>query len=304
MSSRVAIITRTKNRTIFLRRAMESALAQTLENWNMVVVNDGGDKASVDTLAAEFAKRFRGRIQVIHNETSFGMEAASNKGIVGATSEFLVVLDDDDTWEPKFLETAVGFLDDPLGVGCGGVVTGFHKVFERVEDDRIVEEKREDVSQFMQDISLWQMCGRNCFPTNSFLFRRSCYEAVGPYREDLPVLGDWEFNLRFMQRFDIGQVRRPALANFHHRTNVAAPDYDNSFGGAIDRHQIYRVKIRNEYLRRDLESGRVGLGYAMNLAGQLIDIQEEVDDIKELVLPLHSVSSRIEGLKHLFKRKT
>ncbi|MGR9051111.1 MAG: glycosyltransferase family 2 protein [Gammaproteobacteria bacterium] len=99
----VAIITRTKNRNILLRRAIESVLGQHFRNWLMVIVNDGGDAEAVDRLVAEYESQFRGRSKVIHNPNSLGMEAASNVGIKNSDSRYLVIHDDDDSWHPAFL---------------------------------------------------------------------------------------------------------------------------------------------------------------------------------------------------------
>ena len=46
---KIAIITRTKNRPLLLRRAINSVLKQTLKDWIMVIVNDGGSKEEVET---------------------------------------------------------------------------------------------------------------------------------------------------------------------------------------------------------------------------------------------------------------
>ena len=48
---KVAIITRTKNRCLLLRRAIESVLAQSFADWTHVIVNDGGNRYEVDLLA-------------------------------------------------------------------------------------------------------------------------------------------------------------------------------------------------------------------------------------------------------------
>ena len=57
----------------------------------------------------------------------------------------------------------------------------------------------------------------NRFPPIAFLYERAAGEAIGNYRTDLPVLGDWDFNLRFAERFGIGVIPE-ALAYWHHRT--------------------------------------------------------------------------------------
>ena len=79
--AKIAVITRTKNRPMFLARCIRTVLEQTETDWIHVIVNDGGDPGPVDAAAGQYADRYRGRLRVIHNETSAGMEAASNIGI-------------------------------------------------------------------------------------------------------------------------------------------------------------------------------------------------------------------------------
>ena len=95
---------RTKDRALFLSRAVSSVLGQTYSNWTLVVVNDGGDPAAVDAVLAEHAHRLADRVTVVHNPASVGMEAASNIGIRHANTHYLLIHDDDDTLEPEFLE--------------------------------------------------------------------------------------------------------------------------------------------------------------------------------------------------------
>ena len=64
--ARVAVITRCKDRPVFLRRAIGSVLTQTFDDWVHVIVNDGGDPAVVDTLVAFHDDLYDGRVKVVH----------------------------------------------------------------------------------------------------------------------------------------------------------------------------------------------------------------------------------------------
>ncbi|BBK30178.1 glycosyl transferase [Allostella humosa] len=268
----VAVITRTKDRAVLLHRAMESVLSQTEADWIHVVVNDGGEAAPVDRLAAAFADRYAGRLHVIHNPRSLGMEAASNVGLRASDSRYVVIHDDDDSWTPEFLATTTAFLDGAADGSVAGVITHSVRVDERIVGDRVEIDRRQPYNDWVRSITLFRMAGGNMFPPISFLFRRSMLEEVGYYREDLPVLGDWEFNLRFLARRDIGVLALP-LALYHHRPGNTNPAYANSIFGAQDKHALYDALIRNELMRRDLDSGRLGLGTLVNL-GQHLSLLE------------------------------
>ncbi|BBK43974.1 hypothetical protein STVA_39940 [Allostella vacuolata] len=268
----VAVITRTKDRAVLLRRAIESVLSQGVADWVHVIVNDGGDPAPVDALVAGFRDRYAGRLQVIHNPRSLGMEAASNVGLRATDSRYVVIHDDDDSWEPDFLAATVAFLDSQGDGRVAGVITHSVRIDERIAGNQVEIERRQPYNDWVRSITLFRMAGGNMFPPISFLFRRDMLERVGYYREDLPVLGDWEFNLRFLARHDIGVLPRP-LALYHHRPSNTDPAYANSIFGAQDKHALYDALIRNELMRQDLDSGRLGLGTLVNL-GQHLSLLE------------------------------
>mgnify|MGYP001763085457 CR=1 FL=1 len=60
----VAILMRTRDRPVLLARAFASVLSQRCDDWHLFVVNDGGDPAPVDALAARHETGFLGRITV------------------------------------------------------------------------------------------------------------------------------------------------------------------------------------------------------------------------------------------------
>lgn len=255
-SARVAVVTRTKDRPLLLERAMRSLAGQSFDDFHWVVVNDGGASEPVDRIVAR-AATVGLRTTVVHHHVSLGMEAASNAGIAAAESEFVAIHDDDDSWHPEFLAATVAFLAE--GPQWGGVVTATMRIDERLGPHGAREIRRRPFNPGLRSIHLSEVAEENPFPPICFLYRRSAYESIGPYDASLPVLGDWEFNLRFLTRFDIGVVHRP-LANYHWRV-AEKGDYGNSVSGGIDRHVQWDAVVRNRLLRRDLEAGTVGLGH-------------------------------------------
>lgn len=266
---RVSIITRTKNRPVLLRRALASVLDQTLSSWEMLIVNDGGDPEPVNELVAEVAIAAGRRIRVVHHDESRGMEAASNRALEFATGDYIVVHDDDDSWDPTFLETCVAYMD-AADECVGGVVTHSNKLTERLDDDGVVVEKIEPYTAGLTSVTLIAMARSNMFPPIAFLYRRSALDEVGSYRADLPVLGDWEFNLRFLATYEI-DVIPTALANYHIRPATKSGIYSNTIIGGLSLHQKYDTRLRNQLLRDDMKQGRPGLGFLINLGRQLSD---------------------------------
>jgi glycosyltransferase involved in cell wall biosynthesis len=249
----VAVIVRTVDRPLFLRRALLSVGQQTFNDYICVVVCDAGDFAAVSHECRRAAMDPR-RLILIDNRPSRGIEAASNGGIRRVTSEFVTIHDDDDTWEPDFLQRTVCFLRGEDGAHYGGVTTWVNQVSEVSTPVGPVEKIRHpfpavDSVQFME-----LACG-NLFPPIAFLFRREIFDRLSGYDETLPVLGDWDFNLRFLLAADIGVIHE-RLANYHHRDLEPDLAYGNSVIVSQQRHAAYDVIVRNKILRSAIAGGR------------------------------------------------
>ena len=102
---KVSVIVAVYNSERYLRQAIDSIIAQTLKNIEIILVDDGSKDASLDILK-EYEKGDK-RIRVIANiEESDGAAAARNLGIIHASGDYLSILDSDDFFEPDMLEKA------------------------------------------------------------------------------------------------------------------------------------------------------------------------------------------------------
>ncbi len=247
----VSVVTRTNNRPLLLRRAAERVAAQTSPDLEWIVVNDGGEEDLVrDVLQRSPVDRRR--IRLISHTESAGMEAASNAGIAQASGRYLLIHDDDDTLHPDFLARSVAFLERPEGRRYGGVVTGTDYVSEEIRGDRVIEHSRAPYMDWVRNIQLAEMLAQNLFAPIAFLYRRSIYDRIGGYAEDLPVLGDWFFNLEFLLTADIA-VLPERLARYHHRDHGDSSSfglYANSLTGGRSKHLEFASVMRNMFMRK------------------------------------------------------
>ncbi len=262
----VTIVTRTKNRLILLQRCIQSVLNQTYQNWRHVIVNDGGDRIALEMLLSEFKLLYRGRLDVIHHVKSIGMQNASNAAIATSSGEFITIHDDDDWWSPAFLQQCVTFMNEtsPKSV-CKGVVTQTTRVFEEIGPGGEVLELRREAYLPVEHISLFRLASDNLFPPIAFLYRREVHGRIGVFDQRFSVLGDWDFNLRFLQKYEIGVIMK-SLAFYSWRYQGGESAYANTVTGGISEHHVKANEIRNHYLRDDLETGSIGVGYLLNLS--------------------------------------
>lgn len=246
----VGIITRTKDRPLLLARAAESVSSQIYKNYKWIVVNDGGSEEAARSVIEKSCVDPT-RILLVSNKTSQGMERASNIGISHADVDFLIIHDDDDSWEPNFLRRTVEFLSSPEGLRYGGVITQTTYVSEEIDGDEVIIHSRTPYMDWVRSIQIPEMASGNLFPPISFLFRRSEYDRIGGFNERLPVLGDWFFNLEFLLEADIAVMLEP-LANYHHRDRPSSSSaYSNSVIGGRSKHEEFNAVMRNEFMRRN-----------------------------------------------------
>lgn len=262
---KIAVITRTKDRPLFLERAIQSVHGQTFTDFIHVIINDAGDPKAVDDVVERYKDITKGRIKVVHNTVSKGMEAASNKAIKSVDSQYVAIHDDDDTWHAECLEHVVHSLE--ANQESMGVVVRTAKVTEELSADgrSIVKLKDEPWMPDLRVINLYRQCIDNQMTPITFFYKRSVFEEIGYYDESLPVLGDWDFGIRFLQKYEVDFVDPGfALANYHHRKYVAGAVTNNSFGSGTEKHRYYSNRLMNKYLRQELAEGRLGVGYIMS----------------------------------------
>ncbi len=301
MASHVVIVMRTRDRAILLRRALASVAAQTYRDFQLVVVNDGGEPSAVEALLSTFDGI--GEPTVIHNSESVGREQAVNVGVQPSTSPLVAILDDDDTWAPSYLETTCAHLarsDD------GAVAVRTEVVFEEINGDTVRELRRELLSTDIHRVTLLDMLYCNFVPTNSMVVRRELYDSLGGWDGSMPVLADWDFNLKVLTQSSIGFIDGAPLAFWHRRETQTGP-LGNSVHAASDDHLIFTSVVRDGFLKADAERG-AGLGNALVIADAYLRLSRQLDLARQDLINhgagnasvlAQQVDQRLDGLSSL-----
>jgi len=264
----VGIITRTKNRPVLLERSIQSVLSQTHENWIHIIVNDGGDRNSLDVILNKYVCRYLGRLTFIDNNEAIGAVPSLNVGLRACRSDYVVTHDDDDTWEPAFLGRCISALKlrKRLIPTTRGIICHATAIVEKVEGDSVFERYRYSHNGWVRSVTLIGLAAENFIPPISFVYEREVLSEIG-FFNDYKFADDWEFYLRFLSKFDIA-VLPEHLANWHLR-----PDATTAYGNTVDvdrvnEHPAIVAALINDLIRRDLESGKFGLGFLVALANR------------------------------------
>ena len=117
MDPKVSVVIPTYNRAAKVRSAIESVLAQTFSDLEIIVVDDGSSDGTGRMLGETFGDRIR-----YYYQANQGASAARNKGIAEARSGWIAFLDSDDQWEKDKLEWQFKALER-FGSRCGACYT-------------------------------------------------------------------------------------------------------------------------------------------------------------------------------------
>lgn len=298
-SPTVAVLVRTKDRPRFLRRALANIAEQTFTDYTVCVINDGGDESATRAIlqASPLAHLLEGDAPRLMLLTTGGgnMEAASNAGLAATDSEFVAIHDDDDLWAPEFLERTVGALRASEALICST------RVVERYERETPEGEFEVYEERIFHDglpgFGLQFLYRTNRAVPIGILYRRRLHELVGFYDESLPVVGDWEFNLRAAAVTEVLLVDEP-LAYWSLR-----PEADGAEANSVQRqaeHARFDASVRARAIRDDLQSGGRPGPYLYQ-AHLMADLERRVIDGHDLTREsldlLRSLGERLERIE-------
>lgn len=121
---KVTVIIPLYNKEKYVKRAVDSVLAQTFIDFELIIVDDGSTDGSVDVVKGYDDKRIR-----IIQQTNSGPGAARNRGAAEAKGAFLAFLDADDEWLPEYLQTIDNVRKD--NPDCNVIVSNWIADFSR-----------------------------------------------------------------------------------------------------------------------------------------------------------------------------
>lgn len=301
MTSLVSIVIRTKDRPVYLRRALASITAQTYADWEIILVNDGGAPEAVESVVAELDAVTRERVRILTHDTPDGRWQAANAGVRAARGELLVLHDDDDSWAPTFLERATDYLENsPERLG---VVSRIEIVWEERAENTIVELRRE---QFLPDSVaplLMDQQRFNQFVPIAFVYRRRLHDTIGLYDESLPVVGDWVFNTRVLEIGALEYLGATPLAYWHQRPTAEGID-GNSVIAAREEHRRVDALLRDQQFRSFVADQ--GSGGALYFERRLRETEEllksEIATVRQDAL--HPLRALYRRARRKFSRST
>lgn len=215
----VTVAIPTRNRAKWLLQAVESVLAQTYEDFQLLIC----DNASEDETAAVIADVADDRVRYVRSEQNIGMIANCNRAVELATTDLVIVVPDDDLLRANYLAATVPLLERSPTVGV--VHTG-HEIIDSnghelpgagsASNSSPLFERGEDFIRRTMSARWGTICW------TSALFRREAFFDAGGLRADEQPFPDVPLFLRVALKWDVAHVPEPLVAVRAHANSETA----------------------------------------------------------------------------------
>lgn len=201
---KVSVIIPSYNHEKYVDKAIDSVLAQTFTNFELLIIDDASQDKSVEVICHYTDPRIR----LFVHEKNAGAVATLNEGISKSRGEYIAILNSDDLFLPTKLAKQVAYLDKTSSVGA---------VFTHVS---VIQNKKSATAGyyatvFMQPnrtstewLSFFFKYGNAlCHP--SILIRRECYKKIGLYDARYHQLPDFDMWVRFAMKYSLYIIQEP-----------------------------------------------------------------------------------------------
>lgn len=166
----------------YITTAVNSALKQTWQYKEIIIVDDG---SSIRT--QEVLKKFKSKEIRVITQNNQGPSAARNRGIQSASGKYILVLDSDDFFEPIFSQKAIEIIDSRANIK---IVTCYGRWFVSENKSLIHKPSGGNIENFLY----------KCGAFGSTLFLKEDWERVNGYDEAMKLgYEDWEFYIRVLE---------------------------------------------------------------------------------------------------------
>lgn len=188
----VSIVLPCYNGADFLAQSIDSVVAQTFADWELILVND----CSTDN-SLEIMQRYASadsRIRIINNEHNLKLPGALNRGFQEAKGKYLTWTSHDNRMAPTMLEEFVNYLDNNPDKG---LVTACYAAFSLKTGETLYEVHHPDPQLHLPLF--------NCV-CYAFMYRREVLETIGDYDTTLFLVEDYDYWVRIWQKYPVGKI--------------------------------------------------------------------------------------------------
>lgn len=215
---KISIILITYNRSRFISEAIESVLAQSFSDWELLIIDDAStdDTRKIIENLIETEKR----IKYFFNKTNIGISKSRNMGLSLAQGKYIAIIDSDDIWDDSNkLKSQYNFLEnnrDYALLGGGVIVINQNgqeiKKYYNPESDEKIRKK---------------MLIKNPFAHSSVMYLKKAAVDLGGYDPKLKTLEDYDLYLKIGAKHKLYNLKKYFSKYRVHSGNISAAERAN-----------------------------------------------------------------------------
>lgn len=233
----VSVLIPTFNRCKLVQETIDSVLAQTFKNFELIVIDDGSEDGTNETLNTRYGEK----IVYIWQENQ-GEAVAFNRGISLARGRYIATLGSDDLWSAEKLDRQVPVLENHPDVA---VV--FCQAWLIDGNGQKISEQPLGANLRSADFTIENLLVRNTIPAggSTCLIRRSVFEQVGGFTLDIDYGDDWDLWLRLAANSKMEFIAEPLVSYRRHAQTQSFSPNIKRVDDALADHLLLLGRVRN-----------------------------------------------------------
>ncbi len=220
----------------YLRKAVDSILNQTFEDFEFLFINDASTDGTLEIL-----KSYKdARMKIVNNEKNIGLTRSLNIGLKIAKGEYVARQDADDFSALDRLEKELNFLEinrDYAAVGS------FIKVVGESGEELYAIEKPITNKEIRNYLNI-----SNCIAHGSAMIRMNCLYERGFYDESIPKTQDYDLWLRLSEKYKLANLPEYLYFWRRHKGNISFKNYNEQ----IHYGEVAKIKAKRRKEKRDI----------------------------------------------------
>ena len=222
---KISVIIPTYNRILFLKRSIDSVLEQTLQPYEIIIVDDGSSDGTSAMIKTNYPN-----LKLIYQENK-GVSAARNTGVKASSGDWVCFLDSDDEWKKnKLSEQHIALEKDTTYSFC-------HSNEEWIKNGKKINQKKKHKKY---GGNIFKQCLDMCrVSPSSVMINKNVFKDVGLFNEDLIICEDYELWLRICSHYKVLFIDEPLIIKYGGHKGQLSSSFESI--------EYYRIKAL-EYL--------------------------------------------------------
>ena len=259
------------NKQRYILNTLKSVFAQTLEDFEIIIIDDGTTDESLTVVEGLTDSR----IKILHQKNQ-GVSVARNNGIASSTGQYIALLDADDLWLPDHLISLQRLIKQfpEAGLYCSRYAVKYHEDYIK---DIILSRPVAEGMSIISDYFATSMLNAVAW-TSAIAFRKNDFLSVGCFDTRIRTGQDVDLSIRFALSFDVAYNNNvTAIYNKGIKNSLSKTTWNDQRDYFINKYT--NLEKDNSSLQKYLDLNRFVLAIRTKIAGQKSLYQKQRQDI-------------------------